>query len=217
MYLHTIPAYVYYIKHIPTGKFYYGFRFAHISKNRLPEDDLWKTYFTSSAKIKDLRNQDDSFEVKILYKDLDIEKTYWVEQEYIKENINNPLCLNSYYIDKEKNQKMFSMAGKFHTEETKQKLRNRHPWNKGKKIPRGTPSWNKGVPIAEHVKKLIKEKTTGLKKSEETRQKMRKPKSKEHASNISKAALSRPKTSCGVCGRLISNPNIENHRKTHYE
>ena len=217
MYLHTIPAYVYYIRHIPTGKFYYGFRSANINENRFPENDLWKTYFTSSVKIKELREQEDNFEVKIVYTDLDVESAYWIEQEYIKNNINDPLCLNKYYISKEKNQKIFSMAGKTHTEESKLKMKGKIPWNTGKHIPRGTPSWNKGIPTPEHVRKLIIEKTTGLKKSEETKQRMRKPKSKSHSANISKAALQRPKFPCELCGRLITKANIENHRKSHNE
>lgn len=217
MYLHTIPAYVYYIRHIPTGKFYYGFRSAHINENKIPEDDLWKTYFTSSVKIKELREKEDNFEVKILYKDLDVISAYWVEQDYIKDNIDNPLCLNKYYIDKKKNQKIFSMAGRNHTEESKIKMKGRLPWNTGKKIPRGIPSWNKGIPTPEHVKQLIVEKTSGIKKSEETKQKMRKPKSKEHAANMSFAALHRPRFMCEVCGRSITKANIDNHRKTHNE
>jgi len=217
MYLHTIPAYVYYIRHIPTGKFYYGFRSAHINQNRLPENDLWRTYFTSSVKIKELRKQEDKFEVKIVYTDIDIETAYWTEQEYIKNNINDPLCLNKYYINKEKNQKIFSMAGKMHSDESKLKMKGRLPWNTGKRIPRGTPSWNKGVPTPDHVKQLIIEKTTGIKKSEETKNRMRKPKSESHSKNISNAALQRPKFACDVCGRLITKANIENHRKTHNE
>ena len=217
MYLHTIPAYVYYIRHIPTGKFYYGFRSAHINENRLPIDDLWKTYFTSSVKIKELREQDDTFEVKIIYEDLDVEEAYWVEQDYIKQHINDPLCLNKYYIDKGKDQKIFSMAGKSHTEDSKLKMKGRLPWNTGKKIPRGIPSWNKGIPTPNSVKELIREKTKGIKKSEETKQRMTKPKSKSHAENISKAALQRPKFPCELCGRLITKANIENHRKSHNE
>jgi hypothetical protein len=215
MYLHNIPAYVYYIKHLPTGKFYYGFRSANINEKRFPEDDLWKTYFTSSVKIKNLREQEDNFEVKIVYKNTDVEKVYWVEQEYIKNNIDDPLCLNKYYISKEKNQKIFSMAGKNHSNETKLKMKGRLPWNTGRHIPRGTPSWNKGIPTPEHVKKLIIEKTTGLKRSKETKIKMSKPKSESHCKNISKAALTRPRFACIVCGRLITKANIENHRKSH--
>ena len=217
MYLHTIPAYVYYIRHIPTGKFYYGFRSANINENRFPENDLWEIYFTSSVKIKKLREQEDNFEVKIVYTNLDVELVYWTEQEYIKNNIDNPLCLNKYYISKEKNQKIFSMAGKTHTQESKLKMKGRIPWNIGKNIPRGTPSWNKGIPTPDHVKELIKERTTGLKKSEETKIKMRKPKSESHSKNISNAALKRPRFSCEVCGKLVTKANVDNHRKIHNE
>jgi hypothetical protein len=56
--------YTYLIKHRPTGKVYYGFRCA----NKLePHNDLWKHYFTSSPKVKQLIEETgiDSFDVEI--------------------------------------------------------------------------------------------------------------------------------------------------------
>ena len=51
-------AYTYIIK-CPNGKSYYGYR----SANKVsPEDDLWKVYFTSSKRIKELRMQYDDAE-----------------------------------------------------------------------------------------------------------------------------------------------------------
>lgn len=56
--------YTYLIKHIPTGKVYYGYRSANKAE---PADDLWKTYFTSSQTVHQLINESgvDSFEVEI--------------------------------------------------------------------------------------------------------------------------------------------------------
>lgn len=56
-------SYTYLIKHIPTNQFYYGVRY---SKNCNPSD-LWKTYFTSSKKVKKLIEQygKDSFVYEI--------------------------------------------------------------------------------------------------------------------------------------------------------
>jgi 5-methylcytosine-specific restriction endonuclease McrA len=42
-----------------------------------------------------------------------------------------------------------------------------------------------------------------------------KPKSDEHAMNISKAALQRPRVSCEHCGKKITVANIKNHMKVH--
>jgi hypothetical protein len=56
--------YTYLIKHLPTGKVYYGFRAA----NKVdPAQDLWKCYFTSSPKIHQLIEETgkDSFDVEI--------------------------------------------------------------------------------------------------------------------------------------------------------
>ena len=114
MYLHTIPAYVYYIRHIPTGKFYYGARYKHIENKVLPEDDLWNTYFSSSKKVRELRKQDgnDSFEYKIIFTSIDTDECFRFEQNIIRENITNVLCLNSRYFDVEKSKRIFSVFGK---------------------------------------------------------------------------------------------------------
>jgi hypothetical protein len=181
----------------------------------MPKDDLWVKYFTSSPKIKELIKEENNFEVRIIYKSLDIEEAYWKEQDYIKSTIEDPLCLNRYYIDRDKNQKIFSMFGKNHTLKTREKMKGRIPWNLGKSIPTGKPSWNKGIPTPPSVKQKIKERTVGIKKSEETKQRMRKPKSEIHSQNISAAALKRPRYECAICKRMITKPNIENHRKIH--
>lgn len=146
MYLHEIPSYVYFIRHIPTGKFYYGARYKHIEKNRLPKDDLWQKYFTSSKKVNELRKQygDNSFEYKIIFESYTPVETFNFEQTIIKENILNPLCLNMRYFDIEKSSRVFSVYGKTLS-------------NKGRL------------------------------KSELTKERMRKPKSKLHRENISKA------------------------------
>ena len=54
----TYDAYTYIIK-CPNGKSYYGYRYANKVS---PEDDLWKVYFTSSKRIKELREQYDDAE-----------------------------------------------------------------------------------------------------------------------------------------------------------
>ena len=114
MYLHTIPAYVYYIRHIPTGKFYYGARYKHIEMNNQPKDDLWKNYFSSSKKVLELRKQygNDSFEYKIIFTSIDTDECFRFEQNIIRENITNVLCLNSRYFDVEKSKRIFSVFGK---------------------------------------------------------------------------------------------------------
>ena len=142
--VNTIPAYVYYIKHTPTGKFYYGSRYKHIEKNILPEQDLWNTYFSSSKEVAKLREDtgNESFEYKIIFSNVDTDKCFNYEQTLIKEHINNPLCINKRYFDSVKGTKVFSTFGK-------------------------TLS-SKGKP-----------------KSEETKQRMRKPKSPEHRHALS--------------------------------
>ena len=43
-------SYTYLLKHIPTNRYYYGVRF----KKGCKPEDFWKTYFTSSKKVKGL-------------------------------------------------------------------------------------------------------------------------------------------------------------------
>jgi len=56
--------YTYLIKHLPSGKVYYGFRCANKVE---PHEDLWKHYFTSSPKIQTLIAETgvDSFDTEI--------------------------------------------------------------------------------------------------------------------------------------------------------
>jgi len=148
MYLHNIPAYVYYIRHIPTGKFYYGSRFNHIKFGIFPEDDLWETYFSSSKEVSKLRREtgDQSFETLIIFKDTDIQLCFDFEQEIIKKYIDDPLCINKRYFNTKSGKTSYCTFGK-------------------------TLS-SKGKP-----------------KSEETKLKMKKPKSEKHKENISKVQL----------------------------
>lgn len=181
-----IPAYVYYIEHIFSGKFYYGSRYKHIVKNRLPEEDFLIYYFTSSKELQTMIKTEGikSFISKIIYKDLNYEQCYRKEQDLIKEHKNNPLCLNKRFFDYTKHKIIFSNFGK-------------------------TLS------------------TKGIPKSEETKQKMRKPKSESHRRNISIAQklnggngpkyhkeeskqktretmklLPRPNKTCTYCGKV---------------
>lgn len=146
MYLHNIPAYVYFVRHVPSGKFYYGARYKHIEKNVQPEDDLWKKYFTSSKKVKKLRetSNDSDFECKIVFCTFDLKECFVFEQNIIKKHIKDPLCLNMRYFDTEKSERVFSVFG-------------------------CTLS------------------TKGISKSEQTKEKMRKPKSETHRKKISEA------------------------------
>jgi Putative endonuclease segE, GIY-YIG domain len=55
--------YTYLLHHLPTNTWYYGVKW----KKGCHPDELWKTYFSSSNRVKDLRNQygDNSFEFEI--------------------------------------------------------------------------------------------------------------------------------------------------------
>lgn len=132
MYLDAIPAYVYYIRHIPTGKYYYGSRYNHIKSGDNPEDDLWVKYFSSSREVKKLLKETgkDSFETTILFKDNDPGTCFEFEQTVIKEHIKDPLCINKRYFNTASGKpsycvfgKTLSSKGKPKREDTKQRMR----------------------------------------------------------------------------------------------
>ena len=109
-----IPAYVYLVKHTPTGKFYYGSRYKHIEYNLTPEEDLWKKYFTSSKEIKSLLKESSTveFETEILFTSNDHDLCFDYEQDIIRKNIKNTLCLNKRYFDSLKGSRVFRTYGK---------------------------------------------------------------------------------------------------------
>lgn len=76
---------------------------------------------------------------------------------------------------------------------------------------------HKGIPKSnlhkEKISESLKGKTKGKPKSELTKQRMKKPKSKEHAQNISLAASNRPRTPCMHCGRLLQAQHMSKHLK----
>lgn len=118
----TIP-YTYLIRNKVTNQFYYGSRYKNVSLSREPEDDLWIKYFTSSKIINNmiLEYGVNSFDVFIIRKNIDYDVCYWTEQELIKDNISNPLCVNQYYIEQTSGKKKFSAHNRIISDETRQK------------------------------------------------------------------------------------------------
>lgn len=114
MYLYSAPAYVYYVKHIPSGKFYYGSRYKHIRSNTWPEHDLWHKYFSSSKELASLLKETgkDSFEYAILFTSNNPTECFECEQTLIKEHLNDPLCINKRYFNSASGSSVFCTFGK---------------------------------------------------------------------------------------------------------
>lgn len=109
MYLQTIPAYVYKIRHIPSGQYYFGFRSHNIKCNRTPEQDFLIYYYTSSEVVKSMIKEHGigQFECSIIYQNINIDETFWYEQDLIKENKSDPLMLNKQYRDRNTSEGVF--------------------------------------------------------------------------------------------------------------
>ena len=111
-----IVSYVYKITNKITNQFYIGSRYRNINEKRSTESDLWIYYFTSSKDVTDLINLygKESFNLEFVFygnDNINDDATYWVEQELIRENINDALCLNRQYQDRELGQQKFLLAG----------------------------------------------------------------------------------------------------------
>lgn len=106
---YLVPAYVYKITCVVTNEFYFGYRARNQKLNRLPNDDLWHFYFTSSKSILSLvkKYEKTSFRAEILYCDIKSENCFWYEQEQIKQHFGNPLLLNKTFHDKDLGHKVF--------------------------------------------------------------------------------------------------------------
>jgi len=94
--IQTIP-YTYLIKCLPTNEFYYGVRWA----TGCSPDDLWKTYFTSSKKVKSRINVfgKENFEYEIRKTFEDVSKARLWEDKVLRRMkvITNATWLNSAY------------------------------------------------------------------------------------------------------------------------
>lgn len=111
-YLTGIPYYVYKVTHLKTGQYYYGSRYSHVKEGRLPADDLWVKYFTSSREIKRLIDRDgkQAFSYEIVAQSTDKEYVYRLEQDLIKISLNEPLCVNMQYVSPETNKFIMSQG-----------------------------------------------------------------------------------------------------------
>jgi hypothetical protein len=123
-------SYVYFIKNVITNEFYYGSRYRNTTYSRTPEEDLWKYYFTSSKYVKKLIKTygKESFQSSIIFISENFDECYWKEQNLIKENIGDILCLNKFYIDPVTELRKFSVAGC--------KLSEEHNWYEIVKTPK---------------------------------------------------------------------------------
>lgn len=140
--------YVYLLTHKNTYQFYIGSRTG--KKLKLPSYEDILRYKSSSKKVKELGFE--NFDIEILAEFFDPKDAYQFEQELIKENFKDPLCLNrNYFINgtskfntlgrkinfSEEHRRKLSIAnkGKTLSPETRSKLSVSH---KGKKISEET-------------------------------------------------------------------------------
>jgi hypothetical protein len=180
------------------GRFYFGSR---KTKESDPYKDLGVKYFSSSKTISDIGFDQFNHVVLKVYDNFD--DCYWNEQELIKQHIQDPLCLNRSYYDRDKCKQAFSMSGK---KQTPEHIEKRIAPRRGKSYKRKTPfvrteNWllylerrRGNTPCSVETKTKISIAKTGTKDSVETR-------AKKSVSKKGKPANVRDKiTICPNCG-----------------
>lgn len=141
--------FTYLIKHLPSGKVYYGLRYA---KNCKPED-LWTSYFTSSTDVAKLIESDgvDSFAFEVRKTFTDVLKAIEWEKKVLRRM--NAVRRNDFINRNVPGSSMFA-----HSEETKEKLRKPKPEGFGKHLLGNKHAGaTKGVPkTKEHAENISK-------------------------------------------------------------
>lgn len=167
-----LQAYVYKVTNKETGQFYYGSRTNNVKKGRTPDEDLWKYYFTSSKRVKDMIEDYgiDSFEVEIVFRDVNYDKCFWEEQRLIIEHKENKLSLNKTYIDPTTGKRVLGTQN-----ETKEERDARVLKISENKKGRFNSNGHYGLRHSEETRIKMREAQAKLdyKHSEETRQKMK--------------------------------------------
>lgn len=153
-----ILPYVYKLTHRETGEFYIGYRAVNKVKSGF---DLGFKYFSSSKRVKEIGFE--TFYVEIVAEFFDAKDAYQFEQELIKENFKDPLCLNKSF--RKNGKKYFSgFKGFKHSPQTKEKL---------SEIFSGDRNPNFAKTMTIHQKEKLSKSKTGLKLSVEVKAKMK--------------------------------------------
>lgn len=191
-----ILPYVYKLTHKETKQFYIGYREA----NKLPSHIDLPKYQTSSTTVKNIGFN--NFDWEIIAEFFNPDDAYDFENEYIKEYIDDELCLNEFYRDTQFGKARFKHTGgnsitrRAWSEETRLKMRAIHQSDEFKEKMRvalsNTVAGRPKGQVSEEALSNMRE----VFKSEEYRSKLRKPKSEEHKAKLSaarKAYLARKK------------------------
>jgi hypothetical protein len=243
--LHT--PYTYLIGWPALNKWYYGVRTAITSfclyENGCHPDELFVTYFTSSKYVKDFITKNGPPDIiqirKIFVNDMTAAKRW--ESTVIRRMrcmesdiwLNRGNAAGEYIMDdavkvKRKLAIQKALSGKSRPKEVRNKIRNSHL---GKSLSdshrKKLSEWQKGkpkIPCSEQTKRKISEKTKGLKRSEETKEKMSKAKtnislwpngrSEKDILKIKQTWENKPLIECPYCG--LQSKNMSSLSRWHF-
>lgn len=105
----NIYPYVYKITNLLTGQFYIGSRFANVKMNRRAGDDLKHYYRSSSTQVKqEIKTSGiENFQFEVLFQYDSYTACFVYENLLIKNNADNPNLINKWYLDPDKDSKVF--------------------------------------------------------------------------------------------------------------
>lgn len=192
----TIP-YTYCLTHNPSGRRYYGSRYA---KNCKPED-LWISYFTSSTIIKKLIETDGksafSFEIRKVF-DTKVAALTWEQKVLCRLKVTkNEKWINESYFSKDK---IVSIISDARNEKISEALRGRKNGpmsaetkdkisaaNSGRKLPPRTPEHCENISAANKGRKMPRRSKEHCEKISTTERKPYPPRTPEHLQKIKDA------------------------------
>ena len=176
--------YVYLCTNLKTGHFYIGYREANVSQNRTSDIDF-PLYKSSSKSVKD---HFEDFEWIIVAEFETGKDAYSFEQQLIHEHWNDPLLLNEHCCH---NEQQFRRSAPpwnkgrkglyIRTEKTKQKIKEKRALQVMGTSPLKGKSYDEiHGESAEVIRKKISEQmlSAGIKRTEEFKENLRKPKEK---------------------------------------
>lgn len=192
--------YTYIVKHLPSGKVYYGCRFA---KGCNPKE-LWKSYFTSSKTIKKLVEVDgvDAFQFDVRQEFTDIDKCRAWETKVLKRL--NVIKRQDLFLNKTNN-----IA--FSRESSLKGIANRSKEsyvNTGRTMGLSNKGRKHSAEVNAKKAQFGNQHKLGVKESEETRMKKKIAHTGKSSGMLGK---SHPKCTCLICKKEMSITYIPQH------
>ena len=172
--------YTYLIRHRPTGKVYYGYRSANKTE---PIDDLWKRYFTSSPRVRQLieetgvdsfdvevrqifetKEQASNWETRVLRRCKVLEDDRWINQNiagYVVPTAESNKKISDFWKGKSKSKEQIEKIRKGNIGKNKGKVQTEEHRRKNSEANKGSNNPRYGKEVSEETRKKISDAKKG--------------------------------------------------------